>query len=301
MTTGTVFDIQHFCVDDGPGIRTTVFLKGCPLRCAWCHNPEGLEAKPQMFFHPDKCVLCGRCADACERDGHTFTEDGHILMRKNCISCGECAAVCPAEALRITGKEMTVCEVLADVLSDNPFYETSGGGMTLSGGEPLAQGKFACELLKAAKEAGLNTCVETSGFCPESVMEEAARYTDLFLLDVKETDEVRHKQFTGVNRDKILRNAHLLAGLQKPIILRCPVIPGCNDREDHFRQIAALAAELGTVREIHLEPYHPFGIDKYKNLSIEPVYDSQVFMPGEEAEQWRRMLQSCTELPVIIS
>lgn len=301
MTMGTVFDIQHFCVDDGPGIRTTVFLKGCPLRCVWCHNPEGLEAKPQMFFHADKCVLCGRCADACERNGHVFTEDGHILERKYCIHCGTCAEACPTDALRVTGKEMTVEEVLADVLSDKPFYETSGGGMTLSGGEPLSQGKFACSLLKAAKDAGLNTCIETSGFCPESVLEEAAAYTDLFLLDVKETDDVRHKQFIGVERDRILRNARRLSELQKPIILRCPVIPGCNDREEHFRQIAALAAELGTVREIHLEPYHPFGIDKYESLGIEPAYMNRVFMPKEQAEKWRQLLQNCTDLPVVIS
>ena len=301
MITGIVFDIQHFCVDDGPGIRTTVFLKGCPLRCAWCHNPEGLEAKPQMFFHAEKCVLCGRCADACVRDGHAFAEEGHKIIRENCIFCNDCVSACPAEALRITGKEMTVKEVLEDVLSDKPFYETSGGGMTLSGGEPLAQGKFACALLKAAVEAGLNTCVETSGFCPESVMEEAAMYTDLFLLDVKETDDVLHRKFTGVSRDKILRNARRLAQLQKQIILRCPIVPGCNDREDHFRQIALLAAELGTVREIHLEPYHPFGIDKYKSLGMEPAYGNRVFMPGDQAEQWRDLLQNCTDLPVVIS
>lgn len=301
MPTGTVFDIQHFCVDDGPGIRTTVFLKGCPLRCAWCHNPEGLSVTPQMFFHTDKCVLCGRCVAVCDRGGHSIVEDKHVFARENCIRCGACVAACPAEALRITGKDMTVDEVLADVLSDKPFYETSGGGLTLSGGEPLSQGKFACALLKAAKDAGLNTCVETSGFCSEDTLEEAAAYTDLFLLDVKETDDARHKQFTGVDREKILRNARRLASLQKPIILRCPVIPGCNDREEHFRQIAALAADLGTVREIHLEPYHPFGVDKYESLGLEPVYANRVFMPGEQSEKWQKLLQSCTDIPVVIS
>ncbi len=301
MLKGIVFDIQHFCVDDGPGIRTTVFLKGCPLHCAWCHNPEGLSPSPQMFFHADKCVLCGRCTTVCKRGGHSIIENKHVFARENCIRCGACAAQCPAEALRITGKEMTVEEVLTDVLSDKPFYETSGGGITLSGGEPLSQGEFACALLKAAKDADLNTCVETSGFCTEAVLEEAAAYTDLFLLDVKETDDTRHKQFTGVDLKTILSNAHRLAYMQKPIILRCPVILGCNDRTTHFEQIAALADELHTVREIHLEPYHPFGLDKYESLGLDPEYTNHMFMPIEQSEKWQRFLQNCTDIPVVIS
>ena len=299
--TGMVFDIQHFCVDDGPGIRTTVFMKGCPLRCLWCHNPEGLSRAKQVSYDEDKCVDCRRCVAACERHAHQVVSGKHTLDRGICVRCGHCIEACPVEALRIFGQEMSVEEVLEDVCKDRLFYETSEGGVTLSGGEPFYQSEFTIALLKAAKAAGLHTCVETSGFCSEQVIREAAPFVDLFLLDIKETDPVRHKEFTGVDNGPILHNAELLSDLQKDMILRCPIIPGCNDREAHYQAIAGLANRLKTVREIHIEPYHPFGVDKYLNLGMEAGYDSREFMENDKAEEAVAVIRKYTEVEVKIS
>lgn len=296
-----IFDIQHFCVDDGPGIRTTVFMKGCPLRCLWCHNPEGMKRMRQVSFDPDKCTLCGRCAAECDHHGHSVTERGHEVDRSCCVACGSCAEACPAEALRIYGREMTVEEVLEDVLGDRPFYDNSGGGITLSGGEPFSQSEFAVELLRQAKKQGMHTCVETCGFCSLEILKEAAAYTDLFLFDVKETDRELHKKYTGVYNDQILENLQYLSDAGKDVILRCPVIPGCNDREEHFRKIAELASALDTVQEIHLEPYHPFGLDKYSQLGMEAGYDSREFMASEQAEVLIGLMQQYTDVEIRIS
>lgn len=311
MEFGTVFDIQHFCLDDGPGIRTTVFLKGCPLRCIWCHNAEGLNRKKQLSFSAKNCRLCGKCAEICPQSCHRIEceklpESGeaewvHAIDREKCKACGACEEICPAEALRIYGKEMSSVEVLEDVEKDRLFYETSEGGMTLSGGEPLCQSAFAVELLMLAKQRGIHTCVETSGYCPAEVMQEAAVYTDLFLFDIKETDSVLHKEFTGVDSEQIRKNLRLLAKLGKNVILRCPVIPGCNDREAHFISVAQLADSLGNVSEIHLEPYHPFGLDKYEKFGLEASYKNAAFMEEQEIQKWLEFVKSHTGVYVKIS
>lgn len=298
---GMIFDIQHFSLDDGPGIRTTVFLKGCPLRCAWCHNPEGLHRQPQLGFYPDKCLLCGRCLPACTRGNHHLSPDQHQIDRENCISCGACANACPAEALKILGREAESEEILEDVLKDRLFYENSGGGITLSGGEPFYQPAFMLALLKGAKEAGLHTCVETSGFCSRESLQAAAPYTDLFLFDIKETDAARHKEYTGVDLAIIHENAGWLSGQGKEMILRCPLIPGYNLREDHILGIAALARKWESVSAIHLEPYHPLGVDKYMNLGMEALCADRKFLTGEAIQAYQALMEKESGKPVIIS
>ena len=183
MKKGLVFDIQRFSIHDGSGIRTTVFLKGCPLRCVWCHNPESLEKEPEVSFVPAKCIGCGCCFKTCVQGGHVLRDGRHILVRAVCKRCGACAAKCPSQAIEVIGREMTVADVIAEVVRDKPFYETSGGGMTLSGGEPMAQFGFSLALLQAAKVEGLHTCVETSGYGSKKRFLELRHFVDLFLWD----------------------------------------------------------------------------------------------------------------------
>lgn len=240
--TGTIFDIQHFSVNDGPGIRTTVFFKGCPLRCLWCHNPESYTFDTQVMFHKEHCVQCGMC----QTD----------------------IALCPTGAKKLVGRNVTVDEVLADVLEDTHFYESSGGGLTLSGGEPMAQPAFALALAKAAKEKGLHVCIETSGFCNAESLTEIQPFIDLFLYDYKATGDDAHLAFTGVSQELILQNLFLLDGLGADIILRCPMIPGYNITDEHVAGIIDVARKLRHLQEIHLEPYHNIGVSKRIGLGM---------------------------------
>lgn len=242
---GTIFNIQKFCVNDGPGIRTCVFLKGCPLKCVWCHNPESQSAKSEIMFYADKCIGCGRC--------------------KN-ITAEDKDFVCFNGAKEICGKSISVDEVIGEVLKDKIFYDNSGGGITLSGGEPLYQFEFSFELLKKAKERGLHTAVETCGFSASDNIKRIAEYTDLFLYDYKETNYAMHKDFTGVGNEIIISNLKLLNSLNKQIILRCPIIPGYNDRQEHFDGICIVANDLENIVRVEIEPYHPLGENKYLSL-----------------------------------
>lgn len=242
---GTIFNIQKFCVNDGPGIRTTVFVKGCPLRCAWCHNPESQAAEPELMRDPGKCRGCGRCRDVPPTDR---------------------AFVCFYGAREVCGREISPEEVVAGALRDKAFYDRSGGGLTLSGGEPFFQPAFTLEVLERAKAAGLHTVVETCGFAAPETVRRAAALTDRFLYDCKETDPERHRAFTGVDNARILENLRLLDGLGKEIVLRCPIIPGCNDRPEHFDGICRLAGELEHVLLVELSPYHALGEHKYDAL-----------------------------------
>ena len=240
--TGTIFDIQHFSVNDGPGIRTTVFFKGCPLRCLWCHNPESYIADTQVMFHKEHCVQCGMC--------------------KTDIS------LCPTGAKKVVGRKVTMEEVLAEVLEDSHFYQTSGGGMTLSGGEPMTQPAFALALAKSAKEKGLHVCMETSGFCNAESLKEIQPFIDLFLFDYKATGDENHLAFTGVSQERILHNLFMLDELGANIILRCPMIPGHNITNAHVAGIIDTASKLKHLSEIHLEPYHNIGVSKRVGLGM---------------------------------
>lgn len=293
-----VFNIQKFSVNDGPGIRTTVFLKGCMLNCVWCHNPESKSPRPQVFLNSRLCVGCGACLAACDKNLHAFTEDGvHSIDRSRCGTCGACVDACVG-ALEMSGKPMTVEEILTEVRKDKAFYDNSGGGMTVSGGEPLFHAAFTLALLKAAKAEGLHTCIETSGFAPWPDVEALIPYVDLFLWDVKETDAARHKEYTGVDNARILENLRRLDAAGAKTVLRCPIIPGYNDRPEHFAAIGALAESLANVQRIDVEPYHPLGSSK--SAAIGEVYplDGLGFPAEEVIKGWMEAIAAATKLPV---
>lgn len=300
MIKGTVFDIQRFSIHDGPGIRTTVFLKGCPLNCIWCHNPESKSARPELMLHGSKCVGCGECVKACSLGLHSFEGGEHLIEREKCIGCGKCEADCVG-ALKLYGEQKTVSEVIDEVLRDKSFYDNSGGGMTVSGGEPLMQHEFTLALLKSAKELGLNTAIETSGFSKWERIEAIAPFVDLFLWDVKETDTVRHNEYTGVGNELILENLGRLSTIGARIVLRCPVIPGLNDREEHFRAIGALADALSGVERVDVEPYHPLG--KSKALALGKPYPLEDLSFPEDAtvKAWVESISGFTAKQVIKS
>lgn len=301
MSEGLVFDIQHFCLDDGPGIRTTVFLKGCPLRCIWCHNAEGLSPNPQIYFAHEKCLRCGMCAEVCPENVHSFPNHVHETDFSACAMCGACVKVCSSEALRVAGKRMTAQDILKEVLKDKPFYDQSEGGITLSGGEPLLQGEFACELAELCAQNGLHVCVETSGYCSNRTIQQIMPYVNLFLFDYKHYDPEKHKLYTGADNRLILQNLQFLSENGKHIILRCPIIPGCNDSEPHYEAIAELANKLHGVIEIHIEPYHPFGLSKYRSIGRDAPYANDELMSKPAAERIKDYISRFTCKPVLIS
>lgn len=293
-----IFNIQRFSVNDGPGIRTTVFMKGCMLNCLWCHNPESKSGKPQISLMPQKCIGCGECLKACPRHLHSLSETGaHLIDRKACEQCGQCVEAC-AGALEMMGKEMTVEEILKVVLRDQPFYERSGGGMTVSGGDPMYHPAFTLALLKAAKEKGLHTCIETSGFAKWQDLEALLPYVDLFLWDVKETDSALHQQFTGVPNERILENLRKLNAAGAQIVLRCPLIPGYNVREAHLKNIAALSEELEHVIRVDVEPYHPLGKSKSEAIGESYALSELSFPEEKDVQAWISLLSAHTKKPV---
>ena len=242
---GTIFNIQRFCINDGPGIRTTVFLKGCPLKCIWCHNPESQAREPEIMFYKDKCTKCGSCVN---------------------VTVNDSDFVCINDAKEICGKEISSDEVIKEVLKDEIFYQNSGGGITISGGEPFYQFDFSLELVKKAKENGLHTAIETCGFVKNSNLKKIAEFVDLFLYDYKETNSEKHKNFTGVDNTVIIDNLSFLNDINKDVILRCPIIKGCNDRREHFEGIAEIANRYKNILHIEIEPYHSLGEGKYSAL-----------------------------------
>ena len=271
----TIFNIQKFCTNDGPGIRTTVFFKGCPLRCLWCHNPESHSSAAQLMRYPHKCKGCGRCEGVSDDDGDF---------------------VCYHGAREWCGKTVSVDEVVEDILKDQTFYDHSGGGATLSGGEPLAQPRFALELLKRLKLHGVHTAMETCGYAPWQTLAEIAPYVDLFLFDCKETDPVRHKEFTGVDNAVILENLAALDAMGKDIILRCPIVSLCNDRPDHYAGIYRLASTLTHLKAIEIEPYHELGESKYSSLGRPaPHYET---LSDEQVNAIVQLISSGTSVPV---
>jgi len=264
--TGNTFDVQRFSIHDGPGIRTTVFLKGCPLRCEWCHNPEGISPDNNLFFQPDRCLGCGYCFGVCPNKAHQMIDGEHVLDRDSCSVCGICANECWPKAIEIVGRNVSVEDVIDEVLRDKPFYETSGGGMTLSGGEPMMQIDFTEALLIQAKAKDVHCCVETCGFTDPSGFERIIPYVDLFLYDIKDMDDDKHQEFTGASNKQVLSNLKMLHDRGVPIVLRFPVLTGYNDREDHFAASAALIRGLPGLVDVEVMPGNPLGLSKYERM-----------------------------------
>lgn len=289
---GRIFDVQRFSIHDGPGIRTTVFMKGCPLRCPWCHNPESVFAESLLSFLAERCVGCGYCFRACRHGAHQMVEGVHRLDRMRCHVCGNCARECYAGAVELAGREATVAEVLDEVLCDRPFYETSGGGMTLSGGEPLQQIEFASALLRAAKGQGLHTCVETCGYAEFDCFEQIFHCTDLFLYDIKETDDVRHREQTGASNELILDNLRALHDRGANVHVRAPLIPGVNQRPDHLEALARIAASLPNLLGVEIMPYHRLGSGKRQRFGLPDNGPSPAPPDRAAVAQWCSFLKT---------
>lgn len=281
---GTIFNLQRSSFHDGPGIRTTVFLKGCPLSCPWCHNPEGLDFAPGFAVTAARCLRCGACAAACPRDGGPLAAGGRLGVA-GCLACLACAEACPTGSRAVVGRPLAVDELLAEVIRDRLAFDTSGGGVTFSGGEPLAQAQFLLACLDACRAAGLHTAVDTCGFAPREVALAAAARADLLLWDLKLLDPERHQAVVGVPLAPILANLAAVAAAGVPIWLRLPVIPGFNDDEDNLRAAARLAAATPGVARVSLLPYHPTGGAKAARLGGRDV------MPVTSAPTPARMLE----------
>ncbi len=281
---GLIFDIRKYSIHDGPGVRTTVFFKGCPLRCRWCCNPESQSGRPELIWVGERCLGCDLCLDACEKAAlSTEATGGKAIDRERCDVCGVCAQRCPGEALNLIGRWVTVDEVLAEVTRDALYFEASGGGLTLSGGEPLAQPDFAAELLRRYKreEKGGHTAVETCGFVAWPVIERVAPDVDLFLYDLKHLDPEEHRRLTGEGNQLVLDNARRLAAAGYAMVMRLPLIAGVNDRREHLEDAADFILSLPGVRRLDLLPYHRLGEPKYRRLGKdyalegEPPLDSR--------------------------
>jgi pyruvate formate lyase activating enzyme len=266
---GLIFDIRKYSIHDGPGIRTTVFFKGCPLACTWCCNPESQGAQPELVWVRERCLGCGLCLTTCPQGALQTAADGaRVIIRQRCNGCGQCAEACPGDALNLVGRWVTAAEVLAEVTRDALYFEASGGGLTLSGGEPLAQPEFAAELLRRYKheERGGHTAVETCGLAAWSVIEGLAPDVDLFLYDLKHLDPNEHRRLTGQTNHLVLDNARRLAAAGHALVIRLPLIAGINDSQDHLEAAADFTLSLPGVRQIDILPYHRLGEPKYHRL-----------------------------------
>ena len=261
-----ILDIKRFAIHDGDGIRTTVFFKGCPLKCVWCHNPEGISAKPQLAYYERKCISCGECVSVCLAGAHKMVNGAHFFDREKCVGCGKCETACLGNALKFYGKEYTVDELLEIVLKDRSFYEKSGGGVTLSGGECTLQADFCAEFLKKLKERNINTAVDTCGFAKKSDLDKIIPYTDVFLYDVKAIDEDVHIKCTGKSNKKILENLKYLDDCGARIEVRVPFVPEFNDN-----QMFKIKEFLGNVKNlvrVKILPYHNLAGSKYLALGL---------------------------------
>jgi len=268
LVTGIIFDISRYAIHDGPGIRTTVFFKGCPLSCWWCHNPESMASQPQVAMREDRCIRCGRCIDGCPNGAITLEEGAPTTDPALCRQCLECTRLCYAEAREVVGRTMTVDEVMTEIEKDIPFFDESGGGVTFSGGEPLMQPAFLLRLLEECGRLEIHRTIDTSGHASRDLLLKASEQTDLFLFDVKHMDAGVHRHYTGVSNQTILENLRALSARPVPIRVRFPVIPGVNDTPEHARQMGSFLRQLPGVNHVDLLAYHDVMRSKYQRFGL---------------------------------
>jgi len=288
---GQLFDMQTFSLNDGPGIRTTVFLKSCPLHCVWCHNPESIRNGSELSYFEERCTQCGDCKNVCPKGVHDFIDGKHILQRQFCKQCFHCIEVCPSNALIKTGEEKLVLEVFEAIQKDSHFFKSSGGGITISGGEPMNQVDFVFALFSLCKNEGIHTCLDTSGYASRKSFTKVLGVTDYILFDYKATNAEAHKVLTSVDNSLILDNFQYLYEHKKQIELRCPMIPGINDSREHLNKIASMEFHYPELAAISVLPYHPIANSKYLRYGYVNQLKEMPSVSEEIKNQWRNFFK----------